>query len=140
MNPGRELDHIISTKIFGIDYFDTWKEIETAHPSIRFPPDLPGYSTNIRAAWEVVEKLRSLSQYGGSNSNIDFSIEQKNRLENGKWCVETDCLKPDHNGHFKKVWVHADTAPHAICLAALKAVGCEIDFVSTMNRAVEKFT
>lgn len=61
---------------------------------------IPHYSRDISAAWEVVEKIK----------DKDFSLEYYK--VNGDW----GCQFSDVNNR-----VHCDTAPHAICLAALKA-------------------
>lgn len=63
----------------------------------------PNYSTDIAAAWEVVEKLR--------NRVNTFTIGASIILDNG-WAVEW------RNGDF----VHDKSAPLAICRAALLAV------------------
>lgn len=73
--------------------------------------DEPCYSTDISAAWQVVEKLGMVT------------IE--NATPHGPWSVgftAHDCEGEPH-------WVHveADTAPLAICLAALKACGVEVE-------------
>jgi len=62
----------------------------------------PAYSTDIAAAWEVVEKLDLLD----SNSSL-FK-------DHGKWYIVGYC----------ESWeFESDTAPMTICLASLKAVG-----------------
>lgn len=113
MTPGRELDALISEKIFVVraDYrteytFDGKTEIR--HYSIPTPGDwaftmLPHYSTDIKAAWEVVEKLG----YG-------WNIDKGNDTEH-----EFVVYFSNPEGQWKAV---GDTAPHAICLAALKAI------------------
>lgn len=66
------------------------------------------YSTSIEAAWEVVEKMDELEFYltltYDSGWNASFSDE-----------------------NYKGVKNHLDdSAPHAICLAALKAMGVDV--------------
>ena len=61
-------------------------------------------STNIAHAWEVVEKLRNI---------------MVGPWTHGRWAA---CAMQD--GDWFSV---ADTAPHAICLAALKSVGYPLD-------------
>ena len=68
--------------------------------------DLPHYSTDISAAWEVVAKNFS-----------DIELESFDNLSS--W----ECWVCGKEGYTK---AYADTAPMAICLAALKAVGVEI--------------
>jgi hypothetical protein len=65
------------------------------------------YSTDISAAWQVVEKLTA----GG------LSVSVVNECHPGQWCVlviDDGCVYDSST---------ADTAPFAICMAALKAVG-----------------
>ena len=62
------------------------------------------YSTNINVAWEIVDKIKQEDQYYF-------------KLENGD-------LK-DYECHFSSYSAEADTAPMAICLAALKIIGVE---------------
>lgn len=69
------------------------------------------YSTNIAAAWEVVEKMRNV---------VDD-------LRNGGWQFDIyDSLPTQWRVQFTKpgkgICAYADTAPLAICLAALKAL------------------
>jgi hypothetical protein len=142
MKPGRELDALVAEKVMG------WsrKTITVAkqyHGQNEWDPpqtvswgsdaivqgnkvytfdrddqptnaeEMPKYSTDIAAAWEVAEKLHKDSW----------------RLE----LVTSELLGPDMGGASARfackaavrghVTEHADTAPHAICLAALKAVG-----------------
>jgi hypothetical protein len=62
------------------------------------------YSTDIAVAWEVVERMRS----------DDWLVSLW--TDEGQWCVEA--YKPVYVGYAKE-----DTAPEAICLAALKVMG-----------------
>ena len=76
------------------------------------------YSTNIAAAWEVVEKLRQqypltklvAKPHGPAAWQCEFFYSSDGRL-----------TLPACDIHLAE----ADTAPLAICLAALKAVGHE---------------
>lgn len=122
MKAGRELDALIAEKVMG------WKVVPGQYKHI-VPPNaqlerstfceyvtsslsvpamkLPTYSTDIRAAWEIVEKL--------CPQEDEFQLKRFNKKEwdcNFSYFMETSC--------------QADTAPHAICLAALKAVGYEV--------------
>jgi len=102
---GRELDALVAEKVFGYecDPFD-------------YGPTCPvhgkgkNYSTDIAAAWQVVEKL--MPTIGHIYPAVD--------LETGEllhWCAVVE------TGDTSRQGVTADTAPRAICLAALKAVG-----------------
>lgn len=93
---GRELDALIHTEIFG-------HEICPVHQSHSCcGRTLFNYSTQIAPAWLVVEKM---SPY--------FDIFQ----DGGGWVCRFGW------GDKKTLAAYADTAPLAICLAALKAVG-----------------
>jgi hypothetical protein len=73
----------------------------------------PSFSTNIADAWQVVEKLykdKGLRMFVG----LDFPPLYMARLKDDKG---------DWIGH----GTEAETAPLAICLAALKAVGVNIE-------------
>lgn len=115
--PGRELDQLIAEKVFGAKV--TWAPFggmadeqyrsATGGLSVR---SLLRYSTSIEAAWLVVEKLK----------NEDMFVEIFAPRGELHWVCRFY--------HFSKaelgdsiVGGGADTAPHAICLAALKAVG-----------------
>lgn len=65
-------------------------------------PEVPNYSTDIAAAWEVVEKL---------HEDFAFTCEYVGHLYVVQLWSNT-----------KKVIASADTVPLAICRAALKAV------------------
>lgn len=113
MNPGRELDALIAEKVLGheLGRFGHGDAIEIITYGPHFIP-IPRYSTSIEAAWEVVEKLdlfgcKDLPGYGpiwyvlGKNT-AGWVIADTRDMG---WSVE------------------GDTAPHAICVAALKAIG-----------------
>ena len=70
---------------------------------------LPHYSTDIAAAWQVVEKLLEILPQGG------IHIEH---LDYQGWSVSM-CFKKAEGGW--DGWVDAETIPLAICLAALAA-------------------
>lgn len=117
MNPGPELDRLIAEKVFN------WQGIQKRFYSegyhyVGVPPDQPGgfqyvltvppYSGKIEAAWKVVEKLRA-----------SWNIKQSSNASG--W----------YFGLFKETKVYhfgqAETAPHAICLAALAACGVTLE-------------
>lgn len=127
MKAGRELDALIAEKVMGWEAVNDELEIAKREGN----PDLvdsqrwhrrkvwfkgnekmaceecgtlPAYSTDIAAAWEVVEKADLWSLYGS--------------IGDGPYraCIQFE----DREG-----LMTADTAPLAICLAALKAVSQE---------------
>ncbi len=103
MNAGRELDALIAEKVMG-RAFDAEFHRECAEDNLE--TELRNYSTDIAAAWEVVEKLRS---EGCRYSITDCPHEKRPTvqltLKTGAACG-----------------AYAPTVPHAICLAALKAL------------------
>ena len=108
MQPGRELDLLIATEVMGWKVLSHWDGegtikhlIDENQCEVR-PPDIKPYSTDIAAAWEVVEKLGSSITIRGPSLKPLF----------GKY------WRADFND-WEFGWVYADSAPHAICLAAL---------------------
>ena len=123
MKAGRELDLLIASEVMCEempgDYKQTrdgrWMKEEPVFDSdgtysrayylVEWPPR---YSTDIAAAWQVVEKLLEVLPYQ------DIHLEH---LEWTGWAVGT-CFDKSEGGWDD--WVYADTAPLAICLAALE--------------------
>jgi hypothetical protein len=107
MQPGRELDALVAERVMG--WTDFWRRGE--HILYGYPPversmgidaerhPVPHYSTDITAAWELVEKFR-LTVTPWSTQGWIATVEPG-------------------EGWYSP----ADTAPHAICLAALFIVG-----------------
>jgi hypothetical protein len=140
MKAGHELDASIAEKVMGWRLLNKMTNPTTAvaglppgisdDGKVEFQP-IPHYSTDIAAAWEVVEILREEwdikidSYHGwGKSYNPDEGPNKVPWKKLGKnWACSIRPLKdPDHE---EKVWNTEveDTAPHAICLAALKAKG-----------------
>lgn len=71
---------------------------------------MPKYSTDIAAAWEVVEFFHP-------NFSVDLSYDDPQTVEEIKWCCEL-CANKEPYDDFE---ARADTAPLAICRAALLA-------------------
>lgn len=112
MTPGRELDALVAEKVFGFPApRDSHASTEVGYWTVddkMFIP-VPRFSTDIAAAWEVVEKLKRL----GYKIGIDSSPNDKSA------CV----VMEDDNGDWISIAVEtAETLPHAICRAALKAM------------------
>ena len=121
MNPGRELDALIAEKVMGlknIRYIKDWSFLEPDLASDLTEDHVnakargadavvvPFYSTDIGAAWEVVDKFKEyqlLKIYYPSQEQTLYVVSFKRGCERS-----------------------AETAPHAICLAALKAVEIKI--------------
>lgn len=116
MQAGREMDALVAEMVMGYQWQDGALQHDDlpgggrCHPrSVMNPP--PPYSTSIEAAWQVVEKLQDIPGY----ELLDIRLRRKHGV-----AIMTDA------GSCMKCLVTADTAPLAICLAALKAVGVEV--------------
>ncbi len=121
LKPGRELDALVAEKVMGLKIVvkvwgtgKKYRSFSVGEPDYIYSSDrpegelinsVPRYSTDIAAAWEVVEKLGQHFQLFSPTDNRP-SWEARFR-----------------DGRFKLVTAEAATGPHAICLAALKAVG-----------------
>lgn len=141
MNIGRELDALVAEKVMGwtregagwhtkpwhrpskdypgsiINDWDSKGEhdflvIPNAHSGIsnrvsfcgcEGDAEIPHYSTSIAAAWEIVEKLNS----------TEFVLERWPELQ---FTVRSTFIRGEN-------FSVANSAPHSICLAALKAMG-----------------
>lgn len=105
MKPGRDLDALVAEKVMGLKgpLANFWYETENGMHAC-----LPAYSTDIAAAWEVMEELKSI----GSMVQVFFSI--------GTWRVS---WRRQNDPPSITLYATAGAAPHAICLAALQAVG-----------------
>ncbi|HUR38493.1 MAG TPA: hypothetical protein VM222_03325 [Planctomycetota bacterium] len=118
---GRDLDALVAEKVMG------WIEVRkqsianafgqhvmddyVGQPSIGVtqPVLVPRYSSMIQEAWKVADHLRNRSQFVAVISGM------------GPQGVQPWICKINRDGGFLEE--RADTAPVAICLAALKAVG-----------------
>ena len=103
MEAGREMDALIAEKVMGLRVIRA--DWEPHNRGIKFD-DFGNYSQDIAAAWEVVEKLR-----------LTITPNHCYPVVKARWCVDTE-LKGKND-----IWlVGAETAPLAICKAALLAV------------------
>lgn len=114
MEPGDELDALVAVKVMG------WRIKEGLYPVDATGQSqfvVPSYSTDIAAAWLVVEHFTNQGKHFDISSTIRGSIADiKSGVRHLQWVALV------RNFPFAR----ADTAPHAICIAALKAVGCEV--------------
>lgn len=126
MKPGRELDALVAEKVIsnaphekvpgtnfikGIAFEAQFiKKIDKKSGTISVGMEYtyPPYSTSIEAAWEVFNK---------------FKLNDLTRGVDG-WTCRFGITK---DNYIMQIDATADTAPHAICLAALKAIGVEIE-------------
>lgn len=136
LQAGRELDALVAEKVFGYEWLDEvrerkddpygfgptrwqgWVKAGTKEPIFdmmwRHESGLhqPLYSTNIAAAWEVVEHLRQLDYFVALIVRPDKSIGPDTAY---------GCEVSRFFGPFCKV--NGNTMPEAICRAALAAKG-----------------
>lgn len=102
MSAGRELDALVAEKVKGGGHRPGGAAV---------CPSVPPYSTDIAAAWQVVERFRRAGWRAevrtGPDGYHECSLEPP----------DTDPM--DHAYHIGAL---GDSVPHAICLAALKAV------------------
>jgi len=131
MNAGPELDALVADKVMGLEHRE-WAPY--AAPEGWFPKDHPdccpksengfiphghehpselSYSTDIEAAWEIVDHLTKTTKQW-------FHLQQYSTGTSAKFEIsgagDLDC-------EFEADEI---TAPHAICMAALKAVGVKV--------------
>lgn len=122
MKPGRELDILVAEKVMGIPKsdIDDWNLCFNKGESGRIlwyrHDHLPLCSTDIAAAWEVVKKVGIVAIIKMNNGEYMARTDDLGKLEG---YYERRTYKDDHATDY----AFGITAPHAICLAALKSVG-----------------
>lgn len=137
MNAGKELDALIAEKVMGWTKAEISNEygkiLVLGNPKLKekdwimmpaeYNPYLP-YSTDISAAWEVVEKLSKTNTMVGTRT---FNNQPWQSMCLILKSLNHEAYKNDFEQDFTQ-WITAtgESIPHAICLAALKAVGHEI--------------
>lgn len=110
LKPGRELDALVAEKVMGIKLCRCYGQKPNEHSSIgkcfdcRCLNGSDAYSTSIADAWKVVAKI---------DQPFELCTDDERNIHTVRFNLD--------RGEF----VQAHTAPHAICLAALKAVGHE---------------
>lgn len=135
MPAGREMDALVAEKVMGWTDIqwqtfpgENGEEVKAFARGVSPIGDLrvivPNYSTDITAAWEAAEKIPlkytegyvSVTRTAAGNPQYLYDCVACNRIyDSGGWA------EPER---FSVVG-HADTAPLAICRAALKAMGIE---------------
>jgi hypothetical protein len=104
VKPGPELDALVAEKVLG------WNPLCTG---------VPDFSTDIADAWQVVEWVWPLVDVGSGGGTYRFQL-QRSDAPGRPWVCE---LSTDPQGDFRTHKIgRGETAPHAICLAALRAV------------------
>ena len=142
LSPGRELDALVAEKVMGRcrwcwDNREKWLKIPSEegfegsshqvgdedeidpltgervwyclkHNKLAWTLNIPPFSTDIAASWEVMEKMRA--QLPGKEIMLYYL---------DAWGVGSLCQAPS-TIEIGEPLGEAETAPHAICLAALK--------------------
>lgn len=114
---GRELDALIDARLFGHSHGKELGHVYRLSPAA--DPRLwgvPHYSTDLAAAWLVVEKVAA--------RNADTIVSVTRNSRDGERMGGEDkyfCTIEDVSDGIEEWEASADTAPLAICLAALKA-------------------
>ena len=115
MKAGRELDALIAEKVMGghRDKVHRVTNVDIYNKDITIGPDLviPHYSTDIAAAWKVVEKIASEDR---GEPNV---LEIYGPLSDG---YKVTAIWEHHDGAIPLDGIIAKTAPLGICLMALK--------------------
>ena len=96
---------------------DLWGEPpgQTGDPDMVFTQPLPDYPNDIAAAWQVVEKIDA--------GSYRWRLASKHCRSGHVWWTATlDKYLGAVNGWKEMVYAPGDTAPEAICKAALLAV------------------
>lgn len=126
MPAGDAMDALIAERVMGWSrWYENKKDLYppegseenlgwTKKGGILIAAHIPKYSSEIEAAWRVVEKVKG-------NSHQDLLTIQQEDMHPGSWEVGWMEYLPYEGGCLKRSSV-ADTVPLAICRAALKAV------------------
>ena len=113
MEAGRELDALVAAKVLGwewIDAMDMWYDMSDSH-TLLAPDELPEFSTDIAAAWHVVEHLDKAH-------NTWINQLWKEGMEGWGLILATGT---GYSISYHQVHL-IETVPLAICLAALDAI------------------
>lgn len=121
MKPGRELDVLVSKKVMARIYESDFRPEEYLTELL-----CPHYSTDIAAAWQVLEKICEIHKSRAENNSTGSDKQTYYPFtptlvqnEEGLWGL--DFVYQDYDYYPSPEFY--STAPHAICLAALKLMG-----------------
>ena len=113
MKPGRELDAIVAERVMGYEVRDeTWRQ-----PPSSSWREVPHYSSDIAAAWEVVERMRA----DGWKLYLTVpKVHPPGIIEPTVAYFQRDDEPPRSPN-----WRYETHVPSTICLAALRALNIE---------------
>jgi len=134
LQAGHELDALVAERVMGwrhvkvtagysevgsseilYDHHDYWERPDLSKTHLHH------FSTDIAAAWQVVEKLGSWHGFKFILCLRDKLNAIEVKLEEGRW--EAGWFEDSYEGPEARVVSYGDTAPEAICRAALETVG-----------------
>lgn len=136
MKAGIELDALVAEKVMG------WEEVRKNFGGLqaggsteyfvglapadkdgrRFHHPVPAYSTDIKHAWEVVEKLKECFPNPDSRRGASPLLYFRLRFDNYEKKWEACWADGDYHPEGEYFEGASASAPEAICLAAIKAV------------------
>ena len=128
----REIDALVAEKVFNqsvkwvevLDYQGKRKEpyLCESNEGYGASDEVDYYSTSIADAWEVIPNVKYRSAFTGEYAMDPITIAYQSN------CNPNDFSRMVWTAHFRHSdsFAWSDTAPMAICLAALKAVGVEV--------------
>ena len=120
----RELDALVAEKVMGFQLNNKvvdWLAYPIRNGVVDYfePTIVPHYSTDIAAAWLVVDHFADT----GQEVSVSYIVRSDNHNNLvGSWV----CDVGPGNGLRFVLTVAAESAPLAICLAALRAAGVEV--------------
>ncbi len=130
MQAGREMDALVAERVMGWheNAYHYWSDsgwaVERTTDTVQANAQVWSPSTDIAAAWEVVEKVGVIVV--PVRDVIDKFPELDELGPIIAWVADADAMRPHEYAHWFERdsydWTKADTAPLAICRAALKCV------------------
>lgn len=121
MKPGHELDKLVAEKVMGwntsMRQCDGWNYHDDSYPNSDSRIFAP--STDIAHAWDVLEEMR--------HRHVYLDVIQTN---NGFMVGDGSENYADDEGFTEGKLINiglAETAPHAICIASIRACGVEVE-------------
>lgn len=124
MKPGIELDEVIAEKLMGLKKLKRRRQSGSHGGLVNAwvgaddveVPSLSKYSTYIAAAWNVAQEIKDLDR---DNQFVIHISDSKHK----ECTVEVRFYDDERNTLCGPFFISGESAPHAICLAALKVMG-----------------
>lgn len=119
LKAGVEIDTLIAERVMGWMYKDfKTPYVVMGQPETMSTDYVPPFSTDITAAWMIVDRLHEMGW------SVFVACYCDNEHVSSPF--EARCWKRNDPQFPETISIGADTAPLAICTAALKAVGYEV--------------